>query len=126
MHTWVLIHYKIPTEPTSRRVYIWRKLKRLGAILCFDAVWVLPATPRTQEQFQWLAAEVAEMSGDVMLWQAQLASRAQEESLVKQFMAQVDGEYAELLGALAETDADLAAISRLYQQIKLNDFFHSD
>jgi hypothetical protein len=80
VHTWVLIHYKVPTEPTSLRVYIWRKLKRLGAILCFDAVWALPSTPRTQEQFQWLAAEVTEMGGDALLWQAQLLSRAQEES----------------------------------------------
>jgi len=49
MHTWVLLHYKIPREPSAQRVFIWRKLKRLGALLLHDALWVLPATPRTRE-----------------------------------------------------------------------------
>jgi hypothetical protein len=41
---WVLLVYKVPREPTSSRAYVWRKLKRLGALLIHDAVWVLPAT----------------------------------------------------------------------------------
>ena len=41
--SWVLLVYKIPREPTSSRAVIWRKLKRLGALLLHDAVWVLPA-----------------------------------------------------------------------------------
>src|SRR5215212_4930534 len=68
MNTWLLLHYKLPTRPSALRVYIWRKLKRLGAILLNDAVWVLPDTPRTAEHFQWLAAEIQEMQGDVNLW----------------------------------------------------------
>jgi hypothetical protein len=54
---WLLLLYKVARQPSARRVYIWRKLKRLGALLLHDAAWVLPATPRTREQFQWLAAE---------------------------------------------------------------------
>jgi len=42
--TWVLLTYKIPREPTASRAYVWRKLKRLGALLMHDAVWVLPNT----------------------------------------------------------------------------------
>src|SRR5690348_15616912 len=49
---WLLLIYKFPREPTASRVYDWRKLKQLGAIALQDAVWVLPATPRTQEQLQ--------------------------------------------------------------------------
>src|SRR6266487_2356679 len=30
---WVLLVYKIPREPTASRATIWRKLKRLGALL---------------------------------------------------------------------------------------------
>ena len=63
MGKWVLLHYKIPPEPSAPRVYIWRKLKRIGAILYQDAVWVLPDNPRTREQFQWLAAEVVDLGG---------------------------------------------------------------
>jgi len=42
------------------RVYIWRKLKRLGAVLFQDVVWVLPNAARILEQFQRLAAEIVE------------------------------------------------------------------
>lgn len=51
---WMLLVYKIPREPTAGRVFIWRKLKQLGAIALQDATGVLPQTSRTQEQFQWL------------------------------------------------------------------------
>ncbi|MFL5733760.1 MAG: Chromate resistance protein ChrB [Chloroflexia bacterium] len=143
MHIWILLHYKIPTEPTARRVYIWRKLKRLGAILLYDAVWVLPSNPRTQEHFQWLAAEIVELGGNALLWEARLMSEPQEEQLVKQFLAEVDSEYAGILAALREPDVqpelrgemageqerraepDLAALSRRYQQVKLEDYFQS-
>jgi hypothetical protein len=67
--------YKVPPEPTARRVSVWRKLKRLGALLLHDAVWVLPATPATLEQFQWLATEIEEMEGTAMVamvWEARL------------------------------------------------------
>lgn len=126
MGTWVLLHYKIPTEPTARRVYVWRKLKRLGALLLHDAVWVLPATPHTREQVQWLAAEIAEFGGDALRWEAQLPLAAQDEALVRQFMAQVDAAYAAILADLAREDADLAALSRRYQQVQAQDYFHSD
>ncbi len=58
---WVLLVYKIPREPTASRATVWRKLKRLGALLLHDAVWVLPATAWTREQFQWLTVEVGEL-----------------------------------------------------------------
>jgi hypothetical protein len=61
------LHYKIPRKPSSQRVFVWRKLKRLGAVLEHDAVWVLPATPRAREHFQWLAAEISEGGGEA--WQ---------------------------------------------------------
>jgi len=125
LHTWVLLHYKIPTEPTSRRVYVWRKLKRLGAVLLHDAVWVLPSTPSTQEQFQWLAAEIVEMGGDALLWQAQLVSGASEDELVQRFTAQVDAEYHEILSDVEGHVPDLIALSRRYQQTRLEDYFQS-
>lgn len=64
---WLLLTYRIPREPTSGRVYVWRKLKQLGAISVQGAIWVLPTTPRTREQFQWLASEILELQGAVTL-----------------------------------------------------------
>ncbi len=126
MHTWLLLLYKVPSEPSARRVSVWRKLKRLGAVLLHDAVWVLPATPRTREQFRWLAAEIAELEGGALVWEAQLTEPGQDEALVRQFLAQVEPTYTALLSELDEPDADLAALSRRYQQVRSHDYFHTE
>jgi hypothetical protein len=125
VRTWVLMHYKIPREPSSQRVFVWRRLKRLGAVLLHDAVWVLPATPRTREHFQWLAAEIGEGGGEAWQWEGQLAMAGQEDWLVTRFLAQVDAVYEEILADLAREDADLAGLARRYQQAQAADYFDS-
>ena len=122
---WLLLLYKVPREPTAARVSVWRKLKRLGAILLHDAVWVLPPSPRTREELQWLAAEIHERGGDAMLWEASLCSDGRDDELVRQFVAQADAVYAGILAELASPDADLAALSRRYQQARFQDYFRS-
>ena len=125
MTNWLLLHYKLPSKPSALRVYIWRKLKRLGAILLHDAVWVLPDLPRTAEQIQWLAAEIEEMGGDSLYWRANSLLNTQDESIVQQFQEQVDAVYSDLLKRLEKSRPDLQEISREYQQALTQDFFHS-
>jgi hypothetical protein len=124
--SWVLLVYKIPREPTSSRALIWRKLKRLGALLLHDAVWVLPATPWTREQFQWLAVEIGELEGEAYLWESHLLLNGQADALVQQFGARVDAIYQEILEELSREDTDLVALSRKYQQVRAQDYFHSE
>jgi hypothetical protein len=119
-----MLLYKVPSDPTARRVYVWRKLKRLGALLLHDAAWVLPATARTREQLQWLAAEIEEMGGHAHLWEATLAY-GEKQSLIRQFLEQVESAYADLLAALKEPGSDPGALVRRYQQIVSQDYFHS-
>jgi hypothetical protein len=122
---WVLLVYKIPREPTSSRATIWRKLKRLGALLLHDAVWVLPATPWTREQFQWLAVEIGELEGEAYLWESHLLLNGQAEVLMQQFQARVNSAYQDILSELEQDEADLVALSRKYQQVRAQDYFHS-
>ncbi len=124
--SWVLLDYKIPREPTASRAMVWRKLKRLGALLLHDAVWVLPATPWTREQFQWLAVEIGELGGEAHLWVAHLLLNGQAEALIQQFQAHVDETYQEILEDLSQEEPDLVALSRKYQQVRVQDYFHSE
>jgi len=124
--SWVLLVYKIPREPTASRAQVWRKLKRLGALLLHDAVWVLPATPWTREQFQWLAVEIGELGGEAHLWESRLLLNGQSEALVQQFHARVDVAYQEILEDLSQEESDLVALSRKYQQVRAQDYFHSE
>ena len=125
MSSWVVLVYKIRREPAAGRVYAWRKLKRLGALLVHDAVWLLPATPWTREQFQWLAVEIKELGGEALVWESRMVLPGQDETLVQQFAAEADAGYQAIVTALQHTGADLTALVRQYQQLHSRDYFHS-
>lgn len=125
MSQWLLLVYKMPREPTAGRVYVWRKMKQLGAIALQDAVWVLPATARTQEQYQWLSAEITETGGDATVWASDLTYETSADSLADAFTTQVDAEYRQILSALKRKRADLKALALQYQQAQSRDYFHS-
>lgn len=123
---WLLLVYRIPRQPTAGRVFVWRKLKYLGAIAIQDAAWVLPNTPRTLEQFQWLAAEITELKGEAVLWQADQIDATSEQALVEKFQKPVLAEYEAILAALKKKDRDLAALSKQFQQAQAKDYFASE
>lgn len=125
MTTWLLLHYKLPNKPSALRVYIWRKLKRLGAILLHDAVWVLPENPRTTEQVQWLTTEIQEMGGNAYYWRANTILNEQDQAMKQQFSEQVDAIYSDLLKRLEKPRTDLQEFSQQYQEAAAKDFFHS-
>lgn len=125
MTNWLLLHYKLPTNPSALRVYTWRKLKRIGAILLHDAIWVVPETIRTKEQYQWLVAEIQEMGGEAYYWQASSISEGDDQAMVEKFNRRVNEVYTKLLKKLEKSGADLQEISQQYQQTAAQDFFHS-
>lgn len=126
IQTWLLFHYKVPSHPTARRVYVWRKLQRLGAITLHDSIWVLPLTPRTREQFQWLATEIQEMKGEAIFWEAQLIFGKQEETLIAQFNEQANELYQDILNQLKKRKPNLTTLAQQYQQAMANDYFQSE
>lgn len=124
--SWLLFTYKVPNEPSARRVYVWRRLKSLGALLIQDAVWVLPAAEAAREKLRWLAAEVCEMpGGEASLWEAQQIFTGRGNGLIEQFNAQADALYQPILNALADDDPDLTALARQYQHAQRMDYFGS-
>jgi hypothetical protein len=124
MRTWVFLLYRLPTEPSARRVHVWRKLKGLGAILLENAVWALPGTPALIEQFQWLAQEILEAGGSASVWQAQAGLVGQDEALARRFMAQAEAAYAQIQCEIEQNTADLQALARRYRLAERADHFH--
>jgi hypothetical protein len=104
---------------------VWRKLKKLGAVLVHDSVWVLPANSRTREHFRWLAAEVEEAGGEALIWESSTLIHGSEDDLRKHFLQQVEPGYAEILGELKKHPDDVEARARRYRQLKDQDYFDS-
>lgn len=125
MTTWLLLVYRIPREPTAGRVFVWRKLKQLGAVALQDAAWVLPKSPRTQEQFQWLAAEITELQGEAVLWEAEQLYATDSDALRRQFVEPVEAEYRAIIAAIKKKNRDLPALAKRFQEAQARDFFRS-
>src|SRR5215468_12566908 len=89
-----MLCYRIPREPSTPRITVWRKLKRLGVAQLADGMVTLPADARTREQLEWLADEISEAGGEASIWLAQSASAAQERDLAARMAAARAGEYA--------------------------------
>jgi len=123
MTKWLLMVYRVPREPSASRVYVWRKLRQLGAVALQDAAWVLPATPRTQEQFQWLAAEIVELGGEATVFASEVLFASEADRLTEVFNKPVRDTYEEILKALKRKDRDLNALSRQFQQAQAQDYF---
>jgi hypothetical protein len=108
---WVLLAYRLPREPSTPRIALWRALRRLGAAQLIDGLVALPADSRTQEQLQWLADSVVDAGGQAMVWVAQPDSRAQERDIVAGMRSAVGEEY-RLLAEQAARAHEVAAGSR--------------
>jgi hypothetical protein len=104
---WILLSSRLPREPSRLRLAVWRRLKRLGAILVHDAVWILPADAKTREAFEWLADEIVEQGGTAWVWEASGLSPAQDHEAVERFRREADARYAEI-GASARSIREAA------------------
>jgi hypothetical protein len=128
---WVLLSYRLPREPSTPRITLWRKLKKLGVAQLVDGVAALPADARTREQLEWLADEVIEAGGEAGVWLARPSTASQERDLAAQIAGARAVEYAGLVSAATAAarlsmSARAAALRRLrgqWRQITRRDFF---
>ncbi|MFB9688797.1 Chromate resistance protein ChrB [Amycolatopsis plumensis] len=103
---WVLLSYRIPREPSTPRIAVWRKLKRLGVAQLGDGLVALPADARTREHLDWIAEDIVDAGGSAMVWLAHPAAVGQEREVVQ---AMADARTAEYTAVLAEAEQATAA-----------------
>lgn len=90
---WVLLSYRLPREPSTPRITVWRKLKRLGVAQISDGLVALPADARSREHLDWIAEEIQDAGGTAGVWLAHPATRAQERNLAHEMTAARTREY---------------------------------
>src|SRR6266581_8465554 len=95
--TWVLLAYRLPREPSTPRIAVWRKLRRLGAAQVLDGLVALPLDARNREQLEWLADEVLEAGGEATIWVGELASARQERRLAGRMAEAIADDYSAVI-----------------------------
>jgi len=128
---WVLLAYRLPREPSTPRITVWRKLRRLGIVQIVDGLVALPADARTTEQLGWIAEEVLEAGGEATVWVGQPQSAGDERGLTTRMATAVADEYLAVVAdaARARRAEDgphrrtVARLQRELQRIGRRDFF---
>ena len=106
--SWLLLTYKVPPEPATKRIALWRRLKGMGAIYLQNGVCLLPKTDDHARRLKMLENDIAEMGGEAVLLETVALDRGQEDKVVARFKADRDEQYREFLGRCADFEAEIA------------------
>jgi hypothetical protein len=122
-----LLSYRIPREPSTPRIAVWRKLKNLGVEQIGDGLVALPDDARTREHLEWIAADVVAAGGDAAVWVAR-TSRTTSERIATQMRAARNVEYSALIDEAVESSAlngkrTLQRLRRTLRRIERRDYF---
>lgn len=82
---WLLLVHQLPSTPSNLRVRTWRRLQQLGAIAVKQAVYVLPDSAATREDFEWLKAEIVAAGGEATVFASDSVDAWSDDELVEDF-----------------------------------------
>jgi hypothetical protein len=128
---WVLLAYRLPREPSTPRITVWRKLKRLGVAQLLDGLVALPADAQNRKQLEWLADEIVAHEGAATIWIGSPVGALSERSVAAGMSEAIASEYRAIFDE-AETgrvasEADrrrvVARLRRELQRIGKRDYF---
>ncbi len=94
-HGWLLLIYRVPSEPSRLRATVWRRIKSLGAIYLQSSVAALPAGVQAERALRKLRSEILDMSGSAVLLSCSVLAGDQE--IRAAFQAARDDEYEEIV-----------------------------
>ncbi|MFN6528605.1 Chromate resistance protein ChrB [Nostoc sp. ChiSLP03a] len=100
--------YKVPAQPSTQRVYVWRKLKGWGALYLQQSVCVLPHREDLQQYLAELKADITAGGGEADLLTIWIDEPEQNAMLVNRFQQQADREYQEFLGQCRDLHSELS------------------
>jgi hypothetical protein len=139
---WLLLVYRVPSEPTRLRATVWRRLKSLGAIYLQNSAAALPASVANERALRKLRHDITGMNGTAVLLRSRAlageadvlaafeAARNDEyEEVVdrcRDFLAQVEKEHVAehfTFAELEENEVDLAKLQNWFAKVRDRDTF---
>ena len=108
---WLLLIYRVPSEPSRLRATVWRRIKSLGAIYLQSSAAALPASTSAERALRKLRSEILDMSGSAVLLSCDVL--AGESDVRAQFQAARDDEYGEIVDKCADF---LGGIDKEYRE----------
>jgi hypothetical protein len=146
--SWLLLVYRVPTEPSRNRVAVWREMKRMGALYMQNCVCLLPNFRGVKQRLHALTEKVEALGGSSNLFEIARIEPRELDDIVANFRALSDREYSEIVEECEtkfkkeieferfrenysyeeaeEILTDLEKIRSWLQRVRERDWFHSD
>ncbi|MCF6150305.1 MAG: chromate resistance protein [Candidatus Kuenenia sp.] len=146
MNKWILFSYHVARSSQSLRVKVWRLLKRYGAVLFKNTVYILPYSKEHEEMILWLCKNIKDSGGEASSFITESLDKEQDDEIIKTFQELCDREYCGLIETcesfikkvervestqgLTESTVKgyrkkLLELTKMYAEIKKVDFFQS-
>ena len=145
---WRVLIYRVPTEPASKRVAVWRDLRRLGALYLQQCACIFPDIAGVTQAVDSVAAKIPALGGETFLLDVPKLQSEDEARIIAAFREQRTSEYAEIIEECEtkfvkeiefehfrqnytfeeaeEIEQDLEKIRRWFEQVKERDWFGAD
>ncbi|HET7036925.1 MAG TPA: Chromate resistance protein ChrB [Thermomicrobiaceae bacterium] len=94
---WLLLVYRVPSEPASKRVGVWRELKRLGALYLQQCVCIVPQRAELADELEQIVARITALEGEATLFEIPRLRPGDEARVLAAFRELRDKEYAEIV-----------------------------
>jgi hypothetical protein len=146
--SWRVLIYRVPTEPASKRVAVWRDLRRLGALYLQQCACIFPDLPGVTEAVNQVATKIPALGGETFLLDVPRLQPEDEARIIAAFREQRTNEYAEIIEECEtkfvkeiefehfrenytfeeaeEIEQDLEKIRRWFSQVQERDWFNAD
>src|SRR5262245_57540093 len=100
--SWLMLIHQVPNSPAYLRVKMWRRLQKIGSVAVKNAVYVLPRSEQSSEDFHWIAREIIESGGEASVCEATFIEGITTKDLIALFHEARDADYADLKKEIKE------------------------
>jgi hypothetical protein len=131
---WIALSFSLPSgSSSSKRVAVWRRLQKIGAVSPTGSLYLLPEGDENREAFDWLAQEITEAGGQALVLPIDRLDGEAEQRLVQAFRAARDEDYRKLAAEAGEAERAgkagledrLEKLRRRFAEVARIDFFQA-
>jgi hypothetical protein len=94
---WLFLVHQIGTRNSRERVRVWRLIKKVGAELYRNSVYVLPYSKERLEDFQWACQQIRDSQGEASVYVSKAQDPKEDRLLQSLFLKSREENYLRLL-----------------------------
>lgn len=105
---WLILSYRLPSDPSRYRVAVWRELRRAGAVSLQQATWAAPDSPDFRAAIQRAVEIVKAAEGEAIVMRSVPDDDASAASLERAFTEEREAEWVEFLADCDKFEQEIA------------------